>query len=350
MVSPVVPLMPTIVLAISGGIDSAVAAHLLREQGVEVCPLFMKHSYQREDETDAIRVTEHLNLPLEILDISAAFETVVEHFADEYFAGRTPNPCVFCNRTIKFGLLLQHAFKRGADGFATGHYVCRGDINGFPALFQGVDPTKDQSYVLYGIDKEVLPRLHFPLGGYEKAAIREMAIKLGLPNTQKAESQDICFIERGKHAEFLQKRRPKINTAGRFVSPDGNILGNHKGFVHYTVGQRKGMGVGFGERIFVHKIDAATNNVVIGPYADLAQRSLTARDVRWLLPEEPKEIFRCEAKTRYRTENVPVTVTPLPDGAVNVEFEKPRYGIAPGQSVVFYENTRLLGGGVIINL
>ena len=331
----------------SGGVDSGVAAVLLKEQGYRVRGLFMKHPYQRENESDAARTAEQLGIAFEVLDVSEPFEQVVEHFTDEYLRGRTPNPCVHCNRMIKFGVLFDYAKKNGADGFATGHYVRRGEVDGFPALFRGIDPEKDQSYVLYGVGRSTLDRLYFPLGNRTKNEVREIARRIGLHVLDKKESQDICFVERGKHPEFLHQRRPDIDTSGKFVSPDGTCLGLHGGFERFTVGQRKGMGVGFGERIFVLRLEAETCNVVIGPYSALACKRLLADDVRWLLPEVPNGPFRCEVKIRYRTEPVSATVFSRNNGEVELEFDEPRYGVAPGQSAVFYLGERLCGGATI---
>ncbi len=339
-----------ILLAMSGGIDSGVAAALLKEQGHRVHGLFMKHPYQRETEDDAARIAEQLGIDFDVLDVSEPFERVVENFTEEYFGGRTPNPCVFCNRTIKFGVLVEHAFRLGADGFATGHYARRGEVDGFPTLLRGVDEEKDQSYVLYGIDRSILDRLYFPLGALTKQEVREIARRIGLHVLEKKESQDICFVERGKHPEFLRQRRPDIETTGNFVSPDGTFLGLHGGFERFTVGQRKGMGVGFGERVFVLRLEPETRNVVIGPYSELACKRLSADDVRWLLPETPTTPLHCEVKIRYRTAAVSATVVPGEEKTVDIEFDELRYGIAPGQSAVFYSGDRLLGGATISNI
>ncbi len=336
-----------IALAMSGGIDSAVAAWLLKQQGHDVGGFFMKHPYQAEDETDAGRLADFLGIPLEVVDVSEPFETVVENFTNEYFAGRTPNPCVFCNRTVKFGVLFDHARKKiDADFFATGHYVRMTETDGFPALLRGLDPDKDQSYVLYGIDRARLSRLRFPLGERTKSEVRYIAAEAELPLRDKKESQDICFVPNGCHSEFLHARRPNVNTAGRFVSPEGDFLALHGGFEQFTIGQRKGMGVGFGKRIFVLRLDPATRDVVIGPWEDLAIRHLTVMETRWLLPEDPEDEFSCQIKVRYRCREASGTVRPLKNGA-RVDFFEPLHGVAPGQSAVFYHGDRVLGGGVI---
>lgn len=337
-----------IVLALSGGIDSAVAARLLLDRGDQVHGLFLKHGFGREPEKDASAVARHLGIPLTVLDLSSSFEGILDYFTSEYLAGRTPNPCVRCNRTIKFGALYDFAFSQlGADGFATGHYVRRESVDGVPALLRGVDPLKDQSYVLYGIERDRLTRLHFPLGTRTKAEVRDIAARLDLPVLGNKESQDICFVENGRHARLLHERCPGSDTSGHFVSPDGRTLAPHPGYEHFTVGQRKGMGVGFGKRVFVLKIDPKTKNVVIGPYDELARTALTASEVRWLLPLAPKRPFHCGVKIRYRSKTAPATVVPGPNETVRVEFEETQYGVAPGQSAVFYFDDRLIGGGVI---
>lgn len=339
----------TIVQALSGGIDSAVAAWLLKEQGFEVHGLFLKHRLQRETEHDAQITADFLGIPLTILDISHEFEEIVEHFTEEYFAGRTPNPCVRCNRSIKFGILFDYAVNQlNASAYATGHYVRRGEVDGFPALFRALDDTKDQSYVLYGIGREKLSKLYFPLGEYQKTEIRRLAEQIGLPIREKKESQDICFVENGKHAEFLHQRRPETDTSGRFVDSAGNVLALHGGFEQFTVGQRKGMGVGFGQRVFVLRLDAKSKDVVIGSWDELACSNLTTTDVRWLLPDAPQVPFRCDVKIRYRCQTASAAIFPQPDGSVQVQLDEPQHGVAPGQSAVFYFGDRLIGGGVII--
>ena len=338
-----------IVLAMSGGIDSAAAGWLLQQRGETVRGLFLKHRYQYEDEAGARTVAEHLDIPLDILDVSDAFEKIVDTFTESYFSGRTPNPCVLCNRTIKFGILFDHAIQHlAADGFATGHYVRRGEVNGYPALYRGIDRTKDQSYVLYGIGREKLAKLHFPLGDRTKADIRLLAEKIGLPNRENRESQDLCFVENGRHFEFLRERCPDCDTSGNFVTPDGRFLALHDGFERFTIGQRKGFGVGFGKRVFVLRLDADRKEVVLGDWDELASFQLRATDGRWLTIEDPMEPFCCHVKIRYACRPVRARVEPGIDGTFSVEFEEAQHGIAPGQSVVCYDSDRLLGGGIIV--
>lgn len=381
----------TVAVALSGGIDSAIAAYRLQQQGAKVLGLFLKHPYQQEDETDAQKMADFLGIPLKIHDVSEHFEAVVENFTQEYFAGRTPNPCVLCNQTIKFGVLLNFALdKLACEFYATGHYVRRGVVDGFPALFRGVDDSKDQAYVLYGIDRSKLDKLIFPLGEMTKAEVRRMADEIGLPLRNKKESQDICFVKSGCHSEFLHARRPGVDTSGRFVDTDGKVLALHGGFEQFTVGQRKGMGIGFGQRVFVLQLNADTHDVVIGPWEKLARKRLIVKETRWLLdlsrlavfqeyspvasceqalhpvglkgdvsgksnaysiPKNPTESLRCDVKIRYRSKAYSATVIPEGNNAV-VELDEAVYGVAPGQSAVFYqrgvEGDRLLGGGVIV--
>ncbi|MGL4594910.1 MAG: tRNA 2-thiouridine(34) synthase MnmA [Thermoguttaceae bacterium] len=345
-----------IIIAMSGGVDSTVAAWKLKEQGHSVCGLFMKHPYQREDETAACAAAEFLRIPLKVIDFSNEFEHVVTNFTDVYLAGRTPNPCVLCNRTIKFGVVFDAAMTQlNGDGFATGHYAIRREIDGTSAIFCGADPTKDQSYVLYGIDPKKLSRIYFPLGEMMKVDVRKIAEKIGFPLRGQKESQDICFVEKGEHSAFLKQRCPDRITSGKFVDVSGKPLALHGGFERYTVGQRKGMGVGFGERIFVLKINADQNEVVIGSWDQLACKKFIATDVHWIHPEPEKlrpllqkeSPLKCGVKVRYRCNMANASVFEISDNAVSVTFDEPQYGIALGQSAVFYNGNRLLGGGII---
>ncbi len=336
-----------VALALSGGIDSAVAALLLKNQGYDIHGFYMKHPYQADDETDARTIADSLHFPLDVIDVTEAFETVVENFTHEYFSGRTPNPCVYCNRMIKFGIFFDAAVKTShAAFFSTGHYAQIQYVDGEPELHRGVDEAKDQSYVLYGMDRNRMSRLLFPLGHLTKNEVRRLAKQASFPLPDKKESQDICFIPSGTHSQFLHARRPNAQTAGRFVSPDGQFLALHGGFEQFTIGQRKGMGIGFGERVFVTKIDATTNDVVIGPWENLAVTKIDVTDTRWLLPETPRNEFSCQIKVRYRSREAAGTVIPNETQA-EVHFAEPIYGVAPGQSAVFYDGTRVLGGGII---
>lgn len=348
--------MPHILLALSGGVDSSVAASLLLEQGHRLSGVFMRHALQvrKGDLQDAQKAAGHLGIPLHVLDIDEPFEDVVERFVDEYLAGTTPNPCAYCNRKIKFGLLLEFAETLGAEGFATGHYakIQRLDQEKF-GLFRAKDLSKDQSYLLYGIEKNRLRKIHFPLGNLLKSEVREKAIQLGLHVSGKKDSQEICFVQPHQHADFIRERRPEISTNGYFVSMDGKILAAHPGYEHFTIGQRKGMKVGFGQRVFVVRIDPETKNVVLGSHEDLAVHSLIAGELNWI-GEFGEEIplekgFHCDVKIRYRNQPAPAEVFVRKDGTMKVKFDAPKYGVAPGQIAVCFQEDRVLGGGVILS-
>jgi len=336
----------------SGGVDSSVATALLLEQGHTVSGVYMKHSLQTrpQDCEDAKNAAELSEIPLHIVDIDEPFQEIVDRFCEDYLAGRTPNPCALCNRKIKFGRLLEFADSIGAVGLATGHYVRLGSFeDGSPALCQARDLSKDQSYLLYGINSNALSRLHFPLGNLLKSQVREKAQKFGFNVAKKKDSQEICFVQPRRHVEFIRQRNPQVDTAGYFVSPDGKILGNHDGYEQFTIGQRKGMKVGFGERVFVIRIDATTKNVVIGSREDLAMKELVATEANWFVPRKIGKPFRCDVKIRYRNEPSPAEVVLTSSDKFFVQFDAPKHGVAPGQIAVCYLNGCVLGGGTIGN-
>ncbi|MBO0698694.1 MAG: tRNA 2-thiouridine(34) synthase MnmA [Zavarzinella sp.] len=352
-----------VVLAMSGGVDSSASAVLLKEQGYDVVGLFMRtgaHTDEADtrrdskkgccsaiDAGDARRVADRLDIPFYALDFEREFDRVIDYFADEYLAGRTPNPCVVCNTWLKFGQLWEFGRRLEADFIATGHYarVITGP-NG-PELHKAVDPDKDQSYVLYGIDRKVLPHLLFPVGGYRKEEIRALARRAGLAEVAaKPDSVEICFVPDGDHAKLIRKRRPELMTAGSVVDPAGNVLGEHDGYERFTIGQRKGLGIATDRKRYVLRIVPESRAVVLGDRDDLLASELTASRVNWLadLPAGP---LRCTAKIRYRNPGSPATVWATPDGGARVAFEAPQSAVTPGQAVVFYDGTRVLGGGWI---
>ena len=340
-----------LLLAMSGGVDSSVAASLLQEQGYTVTGVYMKHSYQIRpaDCEDAQNAANLMRIPLHIVDIDVPFQEIVDRFCEDYIAGRTPNPCALCNRKIKFGRLLEFADSIGADGLATGHYVRLGTFDdGSPALCQARDLSKDQSYLLYGIKPNALARLHFPLGNLLKTQVRAKAKQLGLHVAEKKDSQEICFVEPHRHVDFIRRRCPQANTAGNFISLDGKILGEHDGYEQFTIGQRKGMKVGFGQRVFVVRIEAATKNVVLGSRDDLAVKELAAHETNWFVPRKIGEPFRCDVKIRYRNEPSPAEVVLTANDEFYVRFDAPKHGVAPGQIAVCYLNGHVLGGGTIM--
>ena len=352
-----------VVLAMSGGVDSSAAAVLLKRQGYDVVGLFMRTGVHTDDQDarpdnkkgccsaidagDARRVADKLDIPFHALDFEAEFDKIIDYFADEYLRGRTPNPCVVCNTWLKFGQLWTFAQQLGADAIATGHYaqIVRGPA-GEPELHRGADPDKDQSYVLYGIKREVLPHLLFPVGGFAKAEIRAIAHDAGLVNVAaKPDSVEICFVPSGDHTDVVRKRRPDAVLAGAIREKDGTLLATHDGYDRFTVGQRKGLGVGGGKKRFVLEVIPESRDVVVGDESDLQADGLVATDVNWLA-EPPTQPLECTAKIRYRHAGCNVTVVAIAGGA-EVRFAAPQSAITPGQAVVFYDGTRVLGGGWI---
>ena len=355
--------MPRVVLAMSGGVDSSAAAVLLRRQGYDVVGLFMRTGVEHAetvpgkdhkkgccsaiDAGDARRVADKLDIPFYALDFEHEFGKIIDYFADEYARGRTPNPCVVCNTWLKFGQLWAFGKQLGADFIATGHYarVLPGPHG--PELHTGLDPDKDQSYVLHGIKREVLPHLLFPIGEYTKPRIREFAREAGLlAVADKPDSVEICFVPGGDHTEVVRARRPGLAPAGVIVEKDGTVLGEHDGIDRFTVGQRKGLGVAAGRKRFVLEILPETGTVVVGDPDDLLADGLVASRVNWLA-DVPVEPVPCVAKIRYRHAGAPATVTATADGGAMVRFTEPQPAVTPGQAVTFYRGTRVLGGGWI---
>jgi tRNA-specific 2-thiouridylase len=368
--------MQRVVLAMSGGVDSSAAAHLLLEQGFDVVGVFMRHGEESaaacqlgdgtpnpllpilqgrtdhkqgccsaSDAMDARRVADKLGIPFFALDLQADFSRIVDYFVDEYTHGRTPNPCVQCNNWIKFGRLFDYADSVDAHYVATGHYAQIVEQDGDYALLRGVDPAKDQSYALAGIDRRVLPRMLLPVGKYHKPEIRRLAGVAGLRVADKRDSQEICFVTSGHHGDFV-RARSQSKTAGNFVTHDGRIVGQHSGIETFTIGQRKGLGIALGEPHFVLRIDPTTFDVVLGPKEALERPSLTATDVNWLIAP-PSLPLQGLAQIRYNSPAVPALLTPLGTRDVRVDFHQPASGIAPGQLCVMYAEERVLGGGWI---
>lgn len=371
-----------VVLAMSGGVDSSAAAQLLKNQGHEVIGLFMRSGATEEnvcatspaeqgsgpqlslpvinakshkqgccsasDAADARRVADALDIPFHALNFQDAFGRIKDYFADEYLAGRTPNPCVMCNNWLKFGKLWDFAEQVGAERIATGHYARLEPVVGDdrPALMRGLDAGKDQSYVLFGINAELLSRILFPVGGFQKPEIRELARDTGMRVADKPDSQEICFIPDNDYAGFLERYRGTPDTAGELVDTAGNVVGRHDGYERYTIGQRRGLGVTFGSPRFVVAIEPDSQRVVIGTKNDLAQRELEADRLNWLVDDLPTT-FRCRAKIRYRHTAADAEATIVDADRLRVTFDEPQYAIAPGQAVVLYDGDRVLGGGWI---
>lgn len=302
------------------------------------------------DAGDAQRVADRLNLPFYALNFEEDFHRIKDYFADEYFAGRTPNPCVVCNTWLKFGKLWEYAEAIGAEYIATGHYAqtITDPETGVTELRKGADPTKDQSYFLFGLRADILPKVLFPIGGMQKSEVRQIAERHNLGVHQKPDSQEICFVPSGNYADFLAKHRPNHSEQpGKIVDHTGKTLATHSGISKFTVGQRKGLGIAVGEPRYVLKLQAEENLVVIGPRELLEQESLEAERVNWLI-EPPREPVRCEVKIRYLHHATPATVEPLDDDRVRVVFDTPQSAVTPGQATVFYQQDRVLGGGWIL--
>lgn len=356
-----------VVLAMSGGVDSSAAAVLLKDAGHEVIGLFMRSGVVEEacavddnplpivqshkqgccsasDAADARRVADVLDIPFHAVNFRGEFSRIMDYFADEYLSGRTPNPCVRCNHWIKFGALWDFAESVGADAIATGHYARVHDHEGQPALFRGVDRKKDQSYVLFGIRRELLPKVMFPVGGFEKPQIRDLAERAGLRTANKPDSQEICFVPDNDYAAFVERHRGRSDTSGELVLTDGTVVGEHNGFEHFTIGQRKGLGVAFGEPRFVTKIEPTTKRVYIGTRDELGCSGLSARETNW--HADVPTAFRAATQIRYQHRAAESDIS-IDGDRLNVSFDEPQDGVAPGQAVVIYERERVLGGGWI---
>jgi tRNA-specific 2-thiouridylase len=370
--------MARVVLAMSGGVDSSVAAHLLLAAGHEVIGVFMRHGEESSqqcrveepaavglpvldsqeraghkqgcctaaDAADARRVASKLGIPFYAIDLQQDFRRIVDYFVDDYLHGRTPNPCVKCNHWIKFGRLFDYADDVDAQYVATGHYARM--ISG--QLHRGLDSNKDQSYALFGIRRDRLGRMMLPVGSYEKPRIRELAEELGLGVAGKRDSQEICFVTQGHHSDFVKARRPEMvgTTAGEIVTTAGQVVGRHDGYERFTIGQRKKLGVAMGTPHFVVRIETDTRNVVIGPQTELARDGFLAADANWLIDpaDLPAEVA---VQIRYNGSPKPATVTPDPDDPqrFTVRFDQPALAVAPGQAAVVYRETQVLGGGWI---
>lgn len=370
--------MARVVLAMSGGVDSSVAADLLLTAGHEVIGVFMRHGEQsiaacaldgkREnspllpvlngradhkqgccsasDAEDARAVAGRLGIPFYALNLQAEFRGIIDYFVDEYARGRTPNPCVMCNNRIKFGKLFDYADSVNAEFVATGHYARLVREAGSLRLLRGVDAKKDQSYVLFGIRPELLERMLLPVGEFEKPAIREHAARLGLNVAEKKDSQEICFVTQGHHGEFVRARRSEVDRGGEIVTTGGQVVGHHNGIEAFTIGQRKKLGVALGEPYFVVRIETDTHRVVIGKKEDLGRAELTADRTNWLV-HPPAESFRCLAQIRYNSSAAPALAEVLPGQRLRIQFDAPQDGVAPGQAVVVYAGQQVLGGGWI---
>lgn len=354
----------TVWCAMSGGVDSSVAALLLQKQGFTVGGVTMQ-LFSGEDiglsqgascgaescVRDAKAVCDRLGITHTALPLATEFRRcVIDAFADGYRRGETPNPCVECNRHLKFSRILGEAQQNGFDNIATGHYarVDYDETRGRWVLKKAADPTKDQSYVLYSLTQEVLAHTLLPLGELTKTQIREIAHEHRFASADKPDSQDICFIPDGDYAAFLEKVMGVTAPTGDFVRDDGRVVGRHKGLYHYTVGQRKGLGIAAEKPLYVLEKDTQTNRVILGDNAALFSSGLIARDCNWIAIEALTAPLRVTAKTRYKQAETPATVTPLDNGTIRVTFDTPQRAITAGQAVVFYDGDIVVGGGTIV--
>lgn len=354
-----------VVVAMSGGVDSSVAAALVKRAGYDTIGVTLQlydhgEAVKRkgaccagQDIHDARNVAASLDMPHYVLDYESLFrESVIDNFADTYLAGHTPIPCVRCNETVKFKDLLTTAKDLGAQALVTGHYIETRYTEGRWEMRRPVDETRDQSYFLFSTTPEQLSFLRFPLAHLTKDEIREFAAKLGLPVADKPDSQDICFVPNGDYASVIERLRPDCSLPGEIVDMEGNILGQHQGVLHYTVGQRRGLGVAMGEPLYVVRIDADTRQVIVGPREALARRTIMLDEVNWLGGEERSERLDVRVKIRSTGSPVRANLTLLEDQRAEVSLDAPEEGVSPGQACVFYgaedgAAARVLGGGWI---
>lgn len=344
-------LKKSVLIGMSGGVDSSVAAALLLQQGYNVTGItFQLCSNAGNASEDAARVAKVLGIRHETVDFSELFHThVLNYFVSEYQNGRTPNPCVVCNRTIKFGRFLELADELGADLIATGHYarIIKDEENGFYHLCASNAKNKDQSYFLYNMTQQQLSRTLMPLFDMDKQKTRTLAKQFGLPVAHKPDSQDICFIPNGNYLQFLKDFAHLEDKKGLFRSKDGEILGEHNGVAHFTIGQRKGLGVTFGKPMFVIGLDAKTNTVYLGEKGSEFMQEFTAANLHLIIPNTLKAPRTLHCKIRYAAPLAQCTVTPLDQCRIRVQMQEPARAVTPGQSVVFYEGEKVFGGAVI---
>ncbi len=342
-------MMKKIAIGLSGGVDSAAAAHLLLQKGYEVTGIILRLKPENaadEDIADAQKIADKLGIELRVLDLRKYFsETVISHFISEYLNGRTPNPCIECNSLIKFGAMLDFALEIGCDAIATGHYARIEEESGRFLLKRSAG-AKDQSYFLYKLTQNQLSKIVFPLDGLEKDEIRQIALDAGLPVAQKRDSQEICFVPDDDYIAFLSGKGI-TSPEGNFTDKEGKILGRHSGIINYTVGQRKGLGA-FGKPMFVNSICAENNTVIIGENGTQYCKGLVADNMNYIAFDSPERPFRAEVKIRFRAKEQPALITPLENGKAEIIFDEPQRSITPGQGAVIFSGDTVIGGGRII--
>lgn len=348
-------------IAMSGGVDSSLAAKLMKDKGFDCIGCTMKLYHNEDagiessrtccslDDVEVARsVAYKLGMPFYVFNFTDAFrDTVIRKFIESYENGITPNPCIDCNRYMKFDKLYERAKTLGCDYIVTGHYARIEEENGKFVLKKALDETKDQSYVLYSMTQDQLVHTMFPIGSMQKTEVRAIAEESGFVNADKPDSQDICFVPNGDYASVIELQTGKESAEGNFVDKQGNNLGRHKGVIHYTIGQRKGLGVSSTEPLYVCNICPKDGNVVLGSNDDLFSREADVSDFNWISGEVPGSEFRCKAKIRYRQPEQWVTVIPTGADTVHIVFDEPQRAITPGQAAVFYDGDTVLGGGTI---
>lgn len=351
-----------VVIALSGGVDSSVAAALLVRLGYDVIGIMMrlwsesandsKTKHNRcctpDQMADARKVANQLDIPFYVLDAQEYFyNSVVYPFIEGHATGQTPNPCIACNRSIRFDFLFNHALALGADYLATGHYArIRPSEEGLK-LVKAVDEEKDQSYVLHVLGQQELAHVMFPIGGYTKYEVREMAAQMNLPVASKAESMDLCFLADGDYRRFLNENAAESFQSGNIATTTGVVVGEHRGLVNYTIGQRKGLGISVGQPMFVVKKDPASNSLIIGTRNEATKKNLVAEKVNWISGLPPTGPSQVDVKIRYRAHSVPAIITAMEDKKVRVVFDEPVFGVTAGQGAVFYVGEECVGGGII---
>jgi tRNA-specific 2-thiouridylase len=339
-----------VVVAMSGGVDSSLAAALLKEKGYDVFGITIHHYDGNESLESAEQAAQNLKIPWHVLDFTKEFKSIViEYFCNEYLAGRTPNPCIICNLKIKFGLLLEKAKSLGADYLATGHYAIN-EYNQKSKKFllkRGIDESKDQSYFLYRLNQDVLPYILFPLGKFKKKQTREKTKKYGLKNYKKAESQEICFIRDDNYRKFLTQYVKGTIKHGKFIDKKENLLGEHQGIPFYTIGQRKGLGVSLNKRMYVTKINSRQNVITLGDDKDLYKDKLYVKGLSFISGNKLLETIKAEVKIRYNGKKSSAIISPCSEDKVLINFKGPQRAVTPGQSAVFYQGDVVIGGGII---